>query len=189
MRVLRSADYRRMPWKNGGGETQEILVAPAGATLDTLDWRVSLARVAQDGPFSVFNGVQRTLCVLRGNGIQLQTADQTPVDLYVASEPYTFDGAAATSSHLLDGPIVDLNVMSRRGRFRHHVRRLSFKDSLLLKTAARPLIVYCQRGEVTCGAETLLSDDSAMFSEPAGHIRLVTNQPTTQLIVIELFPE
>ena len=60
MRVLRAADYPRMPWKNGGGETAEILVEPAGAPLDSFDWRLSMARVAADGPFSLFPGVERT---------------------------------------------------------------------------------------------------------------------------------
>ncbi|WP_431460998.1 HutD family protein, partial [Klebsiella pneumoniae] len=33
MRILRAADYRSMPWKNGGGVTTEIAVSPAGAGL------------------------------------------------------------------------------------------------------------------------------------------------------------
>ena len=47
MRTLREADYRRMPWKNGGGETIEMMVSPAGASFDTFDWRVSMAYVGE----------------------------------------------------------------------------------------------------------------------------------------------
>ncbi|MDP1908248.1 MAG: HutD family protein, partial [Hyphomicrobium sp.] len=43
MRILRAKDYRRMPWKNGGGETTEIAISPEGAALDSFDWRVSMA--------------------------------------------------------------------------------------------------------------------------------------------------
>ena len=39
MRILRGADYKRMPWKNGGGETVEIAVSPEGAALSDFDWR------------------------------------------------------------------------------------------------------------------------------------------------------
>ncbi|MEJ1966813.1 MAG: HutD family protein [Gammaproteobacteria bacterium] len=85
--IVRSADYRRMPWKNGGGETREIAVSPAGAALDALDWRVSLATVASDGPFSVFSGVTRTLSVIRGAGINLQVGDAPPRALMQSSEP------------------------------------------------------------------------------------------------------
>ena len=51
-RLLKPADYVRMPWKNGGGQTTEIVVHPAGATLAEFDWRVSIADVDADGPFS-----------------------------------------------------------------------------------------------------------------------------------------
>lgn len=180
-----------MPWKNGGGETREIAVSPAGTTLDTLDWRVSLATVGTDGPFSVFTGVQRTLCVIRGAGIRLQVGDRAPADLYVTSEPYSFDGEAATSAHLLDGAIEDLNVMSRRGRFRHSVRRLAFNDTLPLDTKAQTLLVYCQRGDLQCiagdASGNLQADDSVMFDSPTLSIRLVTTQ-TSEIIVVALFP-
>lgn len=192
MRIFRSADYRRMPWKNGGGETREVVVSPAGASLETLDWRVSLATVAEDGPFSVFKGVQRTLCVIRGAGIQLQAGDRAPVDLYVSSEPYAFDGEVATSARLSNGPIEDLNVMSRRGRFRHRVRRIALDGTSALDTQAQTLIIYCQRGDVLCTSDNesaeLHGDDSVMFTEPAHSIRLVTTE-AAELIVSEFFAE
>lgn len=192
MRVIRSADYRRMPWKNGGGETREVAVSPAGATLDTLDWRVSLATVAEHGPFSIFKGVQRTLCVIRGGGIQLQAEDRAPVDLYTTSEPYAFDGEVATVARLIDGPIEDLNVMSRRGRFRHSVRRVAIVGTFLLDTNADTLIIYCQHGEARCAAGDAFgvfqSDDTAIFDRPSTPLPMVTNHPT-DLIVVELFAE
>src|SRR5688572_19494552 len=132
MRILRASEYRRMPWKNGGGETREIMVSPSGATLDSLDWRLSLATVASDGPFSVFQGIDRTLCVIRGAGIRLHIGAAPPATLLESSTPCTFDGEATTRTTLIDGAIVDLNVMSRRGRWRHTVKRLTCEGSLHL---------------------------------------------------------
>lgn len=43
MRILRASDHKRMPWKNGKGETVEIAVFPEGASVDTFDWRISMA--------------------------------------------------------------------------------------------------------------------------------------------------
>jgi hypothetical protein len=181
-----------MPWKNGGGETREILVSPPGAALETLDWRVSLATVAQDGPFSLFKDVQRTLCVIRGGGIQLQVEARAPVDLYVTSAPYTFDGEVPTHARLIDGPIEDLNVMSRRGRFRHSVRRLVLDDALTLETKAQSLIIYCQCGDLGCvaGHESgnLQTNDTAVLTPPAGPIRIDTTT-TAEIVVVEFFPE
>jgi environmental stress-induced protein Ves len=179
-----------MPWKNGGGETREIAVSPAGTTLETLDWRVSLATVAEDGPFSVFQGVQRTLCVIRGAGIQLYVGDREPAALHSNSEPFTFDGEATTRGQLIDGPIEDLNVMSRRGRYSHRVRRLVLQDALDLDTNAQSLIVYCHRGDLLLGegaaAENLQPDDSVIFDEPADHIRLAATR-SAEIIVVEFF--
>lgn len=192
MRILRSTDYRRMPWKNGGGETREIAVSPAGATFETLDWRISLATVAEHGPFSMFQGVQRTLCVIRGAGMQLQVGDGAPAALFETSEPFTFDGETSTYARLINGPIEDLSVMSRRGRFRHTVKRLVFADALELSTRAQSLIIYCQRGNLLCaaGAETghLETDDSALFDKSTAAIRVSTTQKA-QIHVIEFYRE
>lgn len=177
MRILRSTDYRRMPWKNGGGFTREVAVSPAGATFETLDWRVSLAAVVEDGPFSLFNGMDRTLCVTRGAGIRLQTNAESPIALYETSEPYSFDGEATTNARLIDGPIEDLSVMSRRGCFRHHVRRIAFTDAVELGTQAQPFIIYCQRGDLTCVSHLesaqLHADDAVIFEHAAEPIRLI----------------
>ena len=124
MRVLRSADYRRMPWKNGGGETIEIAVSPEGAGLDNFDWRISMARVESDGPFSQFPGVERTLSVIEGNGIVLSVEGMPPILLGKARAPFSFDASLKTDAKLKDGAIVDLNVMSRKGAASHHCYRI-----------------------------------------------------------------
>ena len=112
-RVLSPADYRRMPWKNGGGHTHEIAVHPEGAGTAAFDWRVSVADVAQDGPFSRFPGVERTLVLLAGNGVRLEGAGD-PLDLRTPYEPITFSGDAELACVLTDGPIRDFNLMVRR---------------------------------------------------------------------------
>ncbi|RUU10282.1 HutD family protein, partial [Mesorhizobium sp. M7A.T.Ca.TU.009.01.3.2] len=81
MRILRAAEYRSMPWKNGGGVTTEIAVSPSGAGLDDFDWRVSMARVELSGPFSQFAGIDRTLAVLEGEGIVLEIASHPPTSI------------------------------------------------------------------------------------------------------------
>ena len=81
MRLVRASDYRRMPWKNGGGETIEIAVSPPDAAIDGFDWRVSMGHVAAPGPFSVFPAVDRTLAVIGRNGIALTVAGRGSVTL------------------------------------------------------------------------------------------------------------
>src|SRR5688572_14445639 len=107
MRILRAENYRRMRWKNGGGETAEIAVSPEGAGLDDFDWRVSMARVDTNGPFSVFPGVDRTLSILDGEGILLSVEGRIPFGLTFRSDPLTFPADVATSAALMAGPITD----------------------------------------------------------------------------------
>ncbi|TJZ45400.1 HutD family protein [Streptomyces piniterrae] len=115
MRILRAAGRVASPWSNGGGVTREVAVHPPGAGWDTFDWRVSLADVTRDGPYSPLPGVRRILTVVDGAGIEL-TVDGSPRPLPGRHHPFAFPGGAATEGRLLDGPVVNLNVMLREGR-------------------------------------------------------------------------
>ncbi|WP_326706366.1 HutD family protein [Streptomyces cyaneofuscatus] len=114
-RILRAADRTPAPWKNGGGLTREVVTAPAGT--DGFDWRVSLADVTADGPFSLFPGIDRTLTVVEGAGMDLVVGGEH----HIVDEPlwpHDFPGDRPTDGFLLSGPVVNLNVMYRRGRTR-----------------------------------------------------------------------
>ena len=142
--VIRSATYRRMPWKNGGGETVEIAVSPEGAALAEFDWRVSMATVATDGPFSIFTGIDRTLSILEGNGMSLAIDGKAPVLLTGTSDPLAFPADVAVSAKLPDGPITDLNVMTRRQSLRHTVDRLVVDPSATVRLSTPTFLLLCR---------------------------------------------
>jgi len=121
--VLRAADHRRMPWKNGRGETTEVAVHPKGAGLGDFGWRISMAAVVEDGAFSIFPGIDRTLAVLGGDGIELSIAEAAPRHLTPDGAPLAFPADVAVTARLPGGPITDLNVMTRRGVFGHCMSR------------------------------------------------------------------
>ena len=123
LRILRNGDYPSRPWKNGGGTTRDILVSPPGASLDEFDWRLSLAQVDRDGPFSRFDNVDRTLVLLSG-AMTLHEPDRR-IEL-VRGEPVEFPGERAIEATLNAGSTLDFNVMTRRGRTQHTVRREEF---------------------------------------------------------------
>jgi hypothetical protein len=124
VKIVRAIECRTTPWKNGGGSTIEIAVEPPVASLDQFDWRVSMARVASDGPFSEFADVDRTLAVIKGSGLALTIGNAAAVVLDCNSDSIRFAGGTPTSARLLSGEIIDLNVMTRRGRFEHRLLRL-----------------------------------------------------------------
>ncbi|MET8726256.1 HutD/Ves family protein [Streptomyces parvus] len=117
VRILRAADLTPTPWKNGGGLTREIATGPEGAGTDAFDWRVSLADVTADGPFSAFPGVDRILTVVEGAGMDLLVGGEH----HIVDEPlwpHGFPGDLPSEGFLLGGPVVNLNVMYRRDRTR-----------------------------------------------------------------------
>lgn len=122
-RILRATDHRMMPWRNGGGLTREVAVFPADAGTDAFEWRISIADVALDGPFSQFPGIDRVIAVVGGAGMVLRAGDAHPVTLDMAAVPHAFAGDVPAHARLISGPITDLNVMVRRGRWRATVRR------------------------------------------------------------------
>jgi environmental stress-induced protein Ves len=107
---LPAADRIAQRWKNGGGVTE--VVATDGADFD-FDWRVSIAQVETDGPFSVFPGVDRMLTVLRG-ALSLSIDGRPGVTLTSEAGPYAFSGDAPCEARVVT-PVVDLNIMTRRG--------------------------------------------------------------------------
>lgn len=118
--VLSPADFRRMPWKNGGGYTAQIAEHPPGADFKSFAWRVSVADVEKDGPFSPFPGVDRTLVLLAGAGMRL-TGDGEPLELHTLFEPVAFSGERGLACSLVAGPVRDFNLMVRRGSVRGDV--------------------------------------------------------------------
>ncbi len=110
--VLSHKSRIRTPWKNGGGTTAEVASAPEGASLSDFAWRVSIAEVSRDGPFSEFVGVDRIIMVIEGAGMLL-SANGVEHRLE-PMRPFNFSGDVATMARLIDGPTRDINVMTRR---------------------------------------------------------------------------
>ena len=94
--LVRADSVAPQAWRNGGGQTRELLAWPAGG-----DWklRISRADIDADGPFSAFPQVQRWFTVLRGAGVVLKFADFERT-LKIGDAPLHFDGAAAVAPGL-----------------------------------------------------------------------------------------
>jgi environmental stress-induced protein Ves len=130
LELLPAAARTPAPWRNGGGVTSEVAVErslaveaeplPAGGWIrrkvPEFRWRISIADVAADGPFSRFAGYRRIITVLRGAGMEL-TVDDVPHVIAEPYRPFRFRGSALTDCRLLDGPVVDLNVIAANGEY------------------------------------------------------------------------
>jgi environmental stress-induced protein Ves len=161
LRILRNTDYPSRPWKNGGGTTRDILVSPTGASLDDFDWRLSLAQVDRDGPFSRFDRVDRTLVLLSG-AMTLHEPERSLV--LVRDEPVEFPGERTIEATLNCGSTLDFNVMTRRGRATHTVRREVFSSRTdIASTLGSTIILFALESGLSVEGESLDIHDTAVI--------------------------
>ncbi|MDR6416468.1 HutD family protein [Pseudarthrobacter sulfonivorans] len=118
MEIIRFAELRSEPWRNGGGVTRELASHPKAASAQdgAWDWRVSIADLTKAGDFSAFPGMERVLTVVDGE-LLLLTVDgaEHPLEKY---RPFRFSGDAAAHGALPTGDIRNLNVITRAGSFK-----------------------------------------------------------------------
>lgn len=143
-RIVDRHSARQLPWKNGAGVTLELAIAPDGASLHDFDWRISRAKVASDGAFSLFPGIDRSLGLLDGAGLRLILPGQT-LQLDAHNPLTSFPGELDIQAELLDGAVTDLNLMSRRGHWQHRLQHHLLAGGLTIDSAA-VLLIYCQSG-------------------------------------------
>jgi environmental stress-induced protein Ves len=175
--LIRGAALVAAPWKNGGGVTREVAAFPEQAGMDTFVWRVSVADVAQAGPFSRFDGVDRTLVLLAGAGMVLdETLGAQVLNSHALEHPLDlarFEGEAHINARLIDGATRDFNLMVRRdvaqgeldvwrGQAGHSTSRVFSADVVLL---------FCASGEIaiTTGAaprQSLETGDTLRIDAP-----------------------
>ena len=142
-------DARRMPWKNGGGVTLELAVAPPGASLETgFAWRLSSAEVATSGPFSTFQGIERTLLLLSGDGFQLEFGSRGSICLDAPFVPVRFAGDWPAHAELLGGPCVDFNFMADPARCQAGLEVRHLEAPARLRLGAATVLVYVAQGTV-----------------------------------------
>jgi len=117
-RLIKADETHTSHW--GGGSTTELLISPANAKLAerNFHWRISSARVEQDGPFSDFSGYRRLLLLLEGQGLELdwqQGQDSGKQLMTPDSPPWQFDGDMKVNARLLGGPVCDFNLICNAG--------------------------------------------------------------------------
>jgi environmental stress-induced protein Ves len=109
--IVPLAEAKQQMWRNGGGMTRELLTRNQPGSIDW-QYRISVAQVNVDGPFSHFESTQRHFCVLSGSGVAL-TVDGALHRMTENSDAFSFSGEAQVECSLIDGPTSDLNFMVR----------------------------------------------------------------------------
>lgn len=141
IKIIPPKQFKKTLWKNGKGETTELAINDGG-TLESFDWRLSMANVVEDGAFSYFSGHSRNLILIAGDGMHLQH-DQSRVDKLDSLLSFaTFDGGCHTIATLTSGPIVDINVISNANKYHATVKTFTDKQDVPLR-ACTHCFIYC----------------------------------------------
>lgn len=147
-RIMNANEFQTNPWKNGGGVTHEIARNAVG---DAWDWRISIAEVGSDGPFSLFPGMTRILTVIDGMGIDLLSA-QGALEAR-PSRPVQFSGDFDVTAKLVGGPVRNLNLIYDAKAIEPAVEVVL--GPALLSCAAGKVGFLCLSGAVTVAGDGL----------------------------------
>ena len=152
MRIQRVDEHRAMPWANGLGTSYEVA---SDRNVDGVwTWRVAIAPVVLDGSFSVMPGVDRELVVIEGNGMVLEVDGESVECL--PGRVVRFSGDSTTFARLIDKPVVDLGLMTVRGRLQASPKTVHLRPQGLLQHAMSSHRQHC--------------DHSLLHSSYQGHL-------------------
>jgi uncharacterized protein len=183
--IRRADDHPVVPWANGLGTTRVIARVPDD---DSWSWRLSLADVVSDGPFSVLPGIDRWIIVASGAGMRLTVGTEPAIPIGPDSAPMRFSGDADTSCELVDGPIVDLNLMLRRSLAtgRLDVITCGAGDTVEVSTAAVVLVGSADAGAASLGPlDAVIGSAELVPRTSLARIALVTLEPAALVDVPE----
>lgn len=169
--IIKQDSYLRMPWKNGLGETLEI---QRHDDEQGLRFRISQASVKDDGVFSDFSGLHRTLVLLSGNGMLLshrnassENDETTEHQLTTPLDMARFSGGDETHARLINGVIEDLNIMVRDSDCRSSVQACFAPTSIALLDEKTLLTGFYANEDSIIGVKIEDNGDTETLSLPA----------------------
>lgn len=176
-RVIPANTYRRERWKNGSGWTREIARSAGSAEWS---WRLSIAEIEDHAPFSTFDGVDRELVLLTGNGLRLSFADGAQHTLLPPHDRLRFAGERGVLGTLIDGPTQDFNLMWRRD---------AIDAQLWHRPLVGPMVVFVEPGSTWAvhliAGQARFVDHSGLPGLAAADTALLVGQDTRQRYVMD----
>lgn len=142
---------------------------------------VSFAWLDADAPFSLMPDIDRTITLVDGPGFTLDVAGQA-LPVPTLFRPTRFDGGATTSC-AITGPSRVLNVMTKRGAFRHSVAILDRSESIEPGDGPACVAVLLDGRGAIDGIElgrldaVCLDDDAELELSAGGTVAVVTIEP------------
>lgn len=147
----------------------EIATHPPGAALDDFLWRISIAEIDRDGPFSPFPGIDRIIVVLEGEGMRMR-GRALDAKLTTPFVPHAFSGDESIECTLIAGRTRDFNAMFRRGKARGTIAIVRDAAAEFAPTDFR--LAYAATGNHECilseGASRMLAPEHSLLIDGGG---------------------
>jgi uncharacterized protein len=184
--VINPAHWQTQRWQNGAGITHQLARADDE---QGLRWRISIAEVASDGPFSQFNNIDRIILLLEGSGFRLFGVGSEPQLLDKPLQPFAFAGDTAVNCCLINGPVRDFNLMYRRGIVSATLEVLAIDPAVQQVALSAQCFMYVASGtihavinhhnyQLEAGQTLCLSDETAPL--------LLSSADQSQVVLIQL---
>ena len=185
-KIYSPQSFQTLPWRNGLGSTVELLAETPNKN-EVFSWRLSIASVANDGPFSDFSGYDRTLLLLEGSGITLNKPNGIFKVLNSSLDYANFKGEDLIDATLHDGPIKDFNIMTLRSICTSSVTAIDETSESLLNINADKLLVYSIKPvNIKIGLESSISLEANHLLQFNYYINNTMTLDKTQAIVIQI---
>jgi environmental stress-induced protein Ves len=187
LNVIRKDSFSRTAWKNGGGVTHEAIRVPASG--EPFSWRVSVAHIEKSGPFSDFAGYHRRMLLLRGRGLDLTFGNGRRSELREVGDSVEFDGATSTHCNLIEGPCIDLNLITASS-LRTAAKLVQLEGSFTVEAAAgQTLLVFSLAaalalGDAAGGGTRLNPWDLAVLLQGTLHLDIAEDAPAAVPIAV-----
>lgn len=185
-KIYSPQSFQTLPWRNGLGSTVELLAETPNKN-EAFSWRLSIASVANDGPFSDFSGYDRTLLLLEGSGITLNKPNGIFKVLNLSLDYANFKGEDLIDATLHNGPIKDFNIMTLRSICTSSVTAIDETSESLLNINADKLLVYSIKPvNIQIGLEASISLEANHLLQFNYYINNTMILDKTQAIVIQI---
>ena len=185
-KIYSPQSFQTLPWRNGLGSTVELLAETPNKN-EAFSWRLSIASVANDGPFSDFSGYDRTLLLLEGSGITLNKPNGVFKVLNSSFDYANFKGEDLIDATLHNGPIKDFNIMTLRSICTSSVTAIDETSESLLNINADKLLVYSIKPvNIQIGLEASISLEANHLLQFNYYINNTMILDKTQAIVIQI---
>ncbi|MGP9800659.1 HutD/Ves family protein [Rheinheimera sp. NSM] len=184
--LITPAQWQTQRWQNGGGITHQLCRQDDE---HGMLWRLSIAEVASDGPFSRFDNIDRIILLLTGEGFSLHGVGAKPQVLDTPLMPFSFAGETAIHCTLLKGAVRDFNLMTRRGAVQAQLQVLTIGKAAQTLPLSPQTLIYTASGSVNAilGAKhiTLQAQHTLSLSNEAGNVQLDSSD-SAEVIYISL---